>query len=49
MLRDAGVPQSVAMGFAGHTSPEINNAYTYTGIESLRRAADVLPDFTLLR
>jgi integrase len=46
MLRDAGVPQSVAMGFAGHTSPEINNAYTHTGIESLRRAADALPDVT---
>jgi len=44
MLRDAGVPQSVAMGFAGHTSPEINNAYTHTGIDSLRRAADSLPD-----
>jgi integrase len=44
MLRDAGVPQSVAMGFAGHTSSEINNAYTHTGIESLRRAADALPD-----
>jgi hypothetical protein len=46
MLRDAGVPQSVAMGFAGHTSPEINNSYTHTGIDSLQRAADVLPDFT---
>jgi integrase len=46
MLRDAGVPQSVAMGFAGHTSPEINNAYTHTGIDSLRRAADALPDLT---
>jgi integrase len=46
MLRDAGVPQSVAMGSAGHTSPEINNSYTHTGIESLRRAADALPDLT---
>jgi integrase len=44
LLRDAGVPQSVAMGFAGHTSPEINNSYTHTGIDSLRRAADELPD-----
>jgi integrase len=43
MLRDAGVPQSVAVGFR-HTSPEINNAYTHTGIDSLRRAADSLPD-----
>jgi integrase len=46
MLRDAGVPQSVAMGFAGHASPEMNNFYTHTGIESLRRAADALPDVT---
>jgi integrase len=46
MLRDAGVAQSVAMGFAGHSSPEINNAYTHTGIEALRRAADALPDVT---
>jgi integrase len=44
MLRDAGVPQSVAMGFAGHSSPEINNTYTHTGLDSLRRAADSLPD-----
>jgi integrase len=44
MLRDAGIPQSVAMGFAGHTSPEINNSYTHTGIDSMQRAADSLPD-----
>jgi integrase len=46
MLRDSGVSQSVAMGFAGHTSPEINNAYTHTGIDSLQKAADSLPDVT---
>jgi hypothetical protein len=38
------VPQSVAMGFAGHASPEMNNFYTHTGIDSLHRAADALPD-----
>jgi integrase len=45
-LRDAGVPRSVAMGFAGHSSPAINQQYTHVGNESLRRAADSLPDLT---
>jgi integrase len=43
-LHEAGVPQSVAMSFVGHGSPEINQHYVTVGDESLRRAADSLPD-----
>jgi integrase len=44
LLRDAGVSQSVAMGFVGHASPAINQQYTHVGNEALRKAADSLPD-----
>jgi hypothetical protein len=49
MMRDGGVPQSVAMDFAGHTSPEVNNTYTHTGMDAKQRSVDVLPDVTQLR
>jgi integrase len=43
-LHEAGVPPSVAMSFVGHGSSEINQHYVTVGDDSLRRAADSLPD-----
>jgi integrase len=42
-LKNAGVPQSVAMEFVGHDSPEISQHYTHVGEEALRKACAALP------
>jgi integrase len=43
-LHEAGIPAAVAQAFIGHTSEIIHQLYTHIGTESLRRAADALPE-----
>ena len=43
-LHAAGLPQSVAMEFAGHSSAKAHSIYTHTGLSALQQAADALPE-----
>jgi integrase len=43
-LHAAGLPQSVAMEFAGHSSAKAHSIYTHTGLAALQQAADALPE-----
>jgi integrase len=43
LLKDAGIPQAVVQELVGHSSAQMNQRYTHVGIESLQRAAAVLP------
>ena len=44
LLHDAGIPQATVLEYIGHTSNAMSKKYTHTGIESLRKAADALPE-----
>jgi integrase len=44
LLHDAGIPQATVLEFVGHSSSAMSKRYTHTGIESLRKAADALPE-----
>ena len=43
-LKDAQVPEAVAMEFAGHNSKAMSAHYTHTGRAALQAAADALPE-----
>ncbi len=44
LLHEAGVPAAVAQALIGHDSEEIHKIYVKVGSDSLRQAADKLPD-----
>ena len=44
LLKNAGVSESVAMEFVGHDSTSISRNYTHIATESLKLAAEKLPD-----
>ena len=44
LLKNAGVSQAVAMEFIGHESEAISQRYTHIETETLRKAAEKLPD-----
>ncbi len=44
LLKNAGVSPAIVQEFIGHDSPEINRIYTHMEIETLKGAADLLPD-----
>ena len=44
LLKNAGVSEAVAQEFIGHDSPAISANYTHIETESLRKAAEILPD-----
>ena len=44
LLKNAGVSPAIAEEFVGHDSAEMNRVYTHIELESMRKAADVLPD-----
>jgi integrase len=44
LLHEAGIPAAVAQAFVGHDSQAIHAHYTHVGTESLRRAANALPE-----
>ena len=43
-LKNAQVPEAVAMEFAGHSSKAMSGHYTHTGRAALQAAADALPE-----
>jgi integrase len=43
-LHEAGIPAAVAQAFVGHDSEAIHALYTHVGTDSLRRAAQALPE-----
>lgn len=47
LLHEAGVPAAVAQALIGHDSEEIHKIYVKVGSESLRQAAEKLPDVTV--
>jgi integrase len=44
LMKNAGVSPAVVQEFIGHDSPEINRIYTHMEIETLKSAADQLPN-----
>ena len=44
LLKNAGVSEAVAMEFVGHDSTSVSRQYTHIEQDSLRRAADLMPD-----
>jgi len=43
-LKNANIPEAVAMEFAGHSSKQMSAHYTHTGRAALQEAADALPE-----
>jgi len=43
-MKNAGVSPAIVEEFIGHNSAEMNRVYTHIEIESMRKAADKLPD-----
>jgi integrase len=46
LLKSAGVSEAVAMEFVGHDSKSVSRQYTHIDTDTLRLAADKLPDVT---
>lgn len=46
LLKNAGVSPAIAEEFVGHDSAEMNRVYTHIELESMRKAAEQLPDIT---
>jgi integrase len=46
LLKNAGVSEAVAMEFVGHDSKSVSRSYTHIDTETLKVAADKLPDIT---
>ena len=44
LMKNAGISAAVVMEFVGHESEAVNRTYTHINVESMRRAADTLPD-----
>ena len=44
LMKNAGISSSIVQEFIGHDSEAINRVYTHIETESMRRAADALPD-----
>ena len=44
LLKNAGVSEAVAMEFVGHDSASVSRNYTHIDTETLRKAAEKLPD-----
>lgn len=44
MMKNAGISPAIVQEFIGHDSEAINRVYTHIETESMRRAADALPD-----
>lgn len=47
LLKNAGVSPAVAEEFVGHDSAEMNRVYTHIELDSMRKAAELLPDVTI--
>lgn len=43
LLKNAGVSSAIAEEFVGHDSAEMNRVYTHIELDSMRRAAELLP------
>ncbi len=46
LMKNAGISPAIVQEFIGHDSETINRVYTHIETESMRRAADALPDLT---
>lgn len=46
LLKNAGVSPAIAEEFVGHDSAEMNRVYTHIEQESMKKAAELLPDVT---
>ncbi|MEQ1842384.1 MAG: tyrosine-type recombinase/integrase [Verrucomicrobiales bacterium] len=46
LLKNAGVSPAIVEEFVGHDSAEMNRVYTHIELESMRKAAELLPDVT---
>jgi site-specific recombinase XerD len=44
LLKNAGISSSVVQEFVGHDSATVSQNYTHIETESLRKAANALPD-----
>lgn len=46
LLKNAGVSAAIAEEFVGHDSAEMNRVYTHIELETMKKAASLLPDVT---
>jgi hypothetical protein len=46
LMKEAGIPAAVVMELVGHDSEAMSRHYTHVGAETLRKAAESLPDVT---
>jgi integrase len=44
LMKNAGISPAIVEEFIGHDSKEINRLYTHIETESLRKAAETIPD-----
>ena len=44
MLKEAGIPESVARELVGHASAAVSRQYTHVGDDALREAVESLPE-----